>query len=258
MKSNIKRLFFRNNGNRLFRPTAANQKSGDGLLDTLDLDFRLRLLSMYHGEPQLGIDTLPHPIDEQTRISQSQGMWLYNLCVSTKPAATLEIGMAYGYSTIYFIAAIARNQLGHHTAIDPFQRSSWHGIGLAHAQALTSHKAPDSTFQLIEDRSDRAATDLARSNSTFEVIFIDGNHRFDDVLVDFYLYAPLCTIGGHIILDDMWMSSIKTVVAFVRANRTDFVECPTDQPNICVFKKVSDDARNWTHFRKYIVSNSSD
>jgi hypothetical protein len=33
--------------------------------------------------------------------------------------------MAYGYSTLYFLAAIARNQTGHHTAIDPFQHSVW-------------------------------------------------------------------------------------------------------------------------------------
>ena len=126
------------------------------------------------------------------------------------------------------------------------------------AHALASTNASNSAFLLIEERSDRAATDLARSNSTFEVIYIDGNHRFDDVLVDFYLYAPLCAIGGHIIFDDTWMSSIQTVVAFVRANRTDFVEVRTGQSNIFVFKKVCDDARNWSNFRKFAVSRSSD
>jgi predicted O-methyltransferase YrrM len=230
-------------------------KAGEELLDALDPRFRSPLLSMYRQEPQLGTDARPHPIDKSTKISLSQGMWLYDLCVSVKPKATLEIGMAYGYSTLYFLAAIARNQFGHHTAVDPFQRTHWQGIGLAHAQALT--KGSDSAFLLIEDRSDRAATDLTRSNSTFEVIFIDGNHRFDDVLVDFYLYAPLCAIGGHIIFDDMWMSSIQTVVAFVRANRTDFVEVRTGESNICVFRKVGDDAREWTDFRKFAVSRDS-
>jgi len=242
---------------KIRRSTTAALKAGEELLDALDPCFRSPLLSMYCGEPQLGTDARPHPIDENTKISPSQGMWLYDLCVSVKPKATLEIGMAYGYSTLYFLAAISRNQFGHHIAVDPFQRSYWQGIGLAHAQALAPTKGSDSAFLLLEDRSDRAATDLARSNSTFEVIFIDGNHRFDDVLVDFYLYAPLCAIGGHIILDDMWMSSIQTVVAFVRANRTDFVEVRTGISNICVFRKVGDDTHKWTDFRKFAVSRGS-
>jgi len=239
------------------RPVDATLKASEELLAALDSRFRAPLLSMYRGESQLGTDDRPYPIDKITKISSSQGMWLYDFCVAIKPKATLDIGMAYGFSTIYFLAAAAKNQIGHHTAVDPFQRSYWHGIGLAHAQALAPTKGSDSAFLLIEDRSDRVATDLARSNSTFEVIFIDGNHRFDDVLVDFYLYAPLCAIGGHIIFDDMWMSSIQTVVAFVRANRTDFVEVLTGLSNICVFRKVGDDARDWSDFRKFAVSRSS-
>jgi predicted O-methyltransferase YrrM len=229
------------------------------LLSPLDPRFRDPLLSMYREEPQLGTDGKLYPLDKLTKISPSQGMWIYDLCVSVKPKATIEIGMAYGYSTLYILAAIAKNQFGHHTAIDPLQRSSyWQAIGLTHAQTLAPIQGSEPTFQLIEDRSDRTATDLIRANSTFEIIFIDGGHRFDDVLVDFYLYAPLCTIGGHIIFDDIWMSSIQTVVAFVRANRSDFLEVPTGQANMCVFQKVSDDTRDWRHFRRFTLSQDAD
>lgn len=233
-------------------------KLNEKRLGTLDPWYRALLLSMYHGEKQIGTDGKRHPVDKWTRISPTQGMWLYDLCLSVKPKATLEIGMAYGYSTIYFLTAIAKNQFGHHTAIDPFQCSQWFGIGLAHAKAAVSRIGLDSAFHFIEDRSDRAAIDLTRSSSKFEVIFIDGNHRFDDVLVDFYLYAPLCTLGGHIIFDDSWMSSIQTVAAFIRSNRTDFVEIPTDVHNIFVFRKVGEDSRYWKHFRRFAVSHNSD
>ena len=238
-------------------PAEAAPKPIEKLLAALDPRFRSRLLSMYRGEPQIGADGQLHPIDDGTKISASQGMWLYDLCLSIKPKSTLEIGMAYGYSTLYFLAAIARNQIGHHTAIDPFQRSCWYGIGLTHAQALAPPEGSDSTFLLIEDYSNRVSTDLERSNSTFEVIFIDGNHRFDDVLVDFYLYAPLCPFGGHIIFDDIWMRSIQTVVAFVRANRTDFVEIRAGEPNICVFQRVGDDSRKWNDFHEFAVARRS-
>lgn len=231
---------------------------GEELLEVLDPLYRSRLLSMYRGEDQFGTDGQLHPIDNATKIYPSQGIWLYTLCLSVKPKTTLEIGMAYGYSTLYFLAAAAKNPLSHHTAIDPYQCSYYKGIGVAHANALTSTLAPNSAFRFIENRSDIAASDLVRSNSTFDIIFIDGNHRFDDVLVDFYLYVPLCAIGGYMIFDDMWMSSIQTVVAYIRANRTDFIEVQTDQPNVCAFQKVGDDTRNWNHFREFSVFGNSD
>jgi predicted O-methyltransferase YrrM len=177
-------------------------------------------------------------------------MWFYNQCCSLKPAATLEIGCAYGFSTVFFLAAIAKNGAGSHTAIDPFQRTDWHGIGVANVRAVGG----ESSFRLMEERSDRAATDLARKNASFEMIFIDGNHRFDDALVDFYLYAPLCKAEGLVILDDMWMNSLQTAASFIRSNRTDFVEVPTALPRICVFRRIGDDLRKWDHFQPFTVA----
>jgi hypothetical protein len=77
--------------------------------------FRSVLLSMYNGEPQVGSDGERHCLNG-TAIGPEQGMWLYDLCRETKPKATLEIGLAYGYSTAYFLAAIRENGVGHHTA----------------------------------------------------------------------------------------------------------------------------------------------
>jgi cephalosporin hydroxylase len=165
--------------------------------------------------------------------------------------------MAYGFSTIFFLAAVAKNQSGYHVAIDLCQDLYGNGIGLAHANALAPRLDTGSTFQLYEDRSDRIAIDLVRSKSSFDIIFIDGAHRFDDVLVDFYLYAQLCTVGSYIIFDDMWMSSVQTVVSFVRKNRSDFQEVPTAITNISVFQKVGEDTRNWDHFHQFSVSKDS-
>lgn len=226
-------------------------------LGKIEDPFRSALLSMYSGHPQRGIDGKMHVIDKITSIAPPQGLWLYDLCLSVKPQATLEIGMAYGFSTLFFLAAAAKNGIGYHTAIDPFQRADWNGIGLAHAQALAPRWGNEPAFRHIEERSDRAATDLARANCRYDLIFIDGNHRFDDVLVDFYLYAPLCRIGGLIILDDVWMSSVQTAIAFIGRNRTDFCEVPAAGPNVRLFRKTGDDHRPWHDFRQFRVAPSS-
>lgn len=233
------------------------QKTKEDLLAKLDVPFRSALLSMYDGHPQRGIDGQLHTLDGVTAITAEQGMWIYDLCLSIKPRSTLEIGMAYGFSTLYFLAATTKNQSGYHTAIDPFQRSHWHGIGLTHANEHTPRMGRENAFCLIEDRSDRAATDLARANKGYDVIFIDGNHRFDDVLVDFYLYSQLCTIGGRIIIDDMWMSSIQTAVDFIRTNRSDFMELCTTLPNVTMFQKIGEDNRKWHEFIEFKVAPSS-
>jgi predicted O-methyltransferase YrrM len=224
------------------------------LIDVLDEHTRSQLLSMYRAEPQVGADGQPHPIGNVAGMSPEEGMWIYNQCLAAKPKATLEIGLAFAYSTMYFLAALAKNKQGTHTAVDPLQSSIFFSVGetLARTAARENGLGADA-FRLIEERSDRAAIDLARAGAKFEMIFIDGNHRFDDVLTDFYLCAPLCAVGGHVILHDMWMSSIHSAADFIRANRSDFEWRPTEAWNLAVFKKVSEDQRDWRHFRSFKV-----
>jgi predicted O-methyltransferase YrrM len=96
--------------------------SREQILSSLPEPFRSALLSMYEGDLQLGEDGEKHSLDEITGISPAEGMWIYELCRKVKPQATLEIGLAYGFSTIYFLAVLAENGNGHHSSIDPYQR----------------------------------------------------------------------------------------------------------------------------------------
>ena len=227
------------------------------LLAPVKESYRAALLSLYGGHPQRGSDGGIHEIDSFTRVRPEQGMWMYEVTLALKPTSILEVGMAYGYSSLYFLAAMARTGAGTLTSIDPFQHDRWKGVGvtlaLAHAPVYTT----GSSFRLVEERSDRAVVDLLREGKLYDLIFIDGNHRFDDVLVDFYLCDQICSIGGHIILDDMWMSSIKSVAAFIRSNRDNFVEVPSTIENTCMFKKVKEDDRSWNSFRTFPVAASA-
>ena len=238
----------------LFRKrTKVPSISPEEALRPLDEPFKGALLSMYHGKSQVGYDGQHHEIDKTTRINPQQGMWIFQLCRDVKPEATLEIGMGYGFSTVYFLAARALNGSGHHTSIDPFQKEWWHGIALEKVKEV---RMADS-FQFINDYSTRAAADLTRANRRFQVIFIDGNHRFDDVLVDFTLFAPLCQPGGYMIFDDLWMPSVQTAVSFVRTNRADCEEVSTSNPNVAVFRMRGEDKRDWDHFEPFQVGKDS-
>jgi len=217
------------------------------LLDDLDDPFKSALLSMYRADPQLGADGQRHNLDTTVKISPEEGMWLFGECRRLRPQRTLEVGLGYGFSTLFFLSALTKNKLGQHTAIDPYNRVRWQGIGLTTLNAL----APPNMLRIVEETSVQAAVELDRENLEYDLIFIDGGHLFEQALVDFFLYAKLCRTGGLVILDDMWMSSIKTVASFVRTNRSDFSEIPTPIPNLCVFRRLGEDHREWNYFRPF-------
>jgi Methyltransferase domain len=226
-----------------FNPSLDAAAEAERLLRDVPEPFRGRLLSMYRGEPQRGTDGHLHPIDAVTKISPAAGAWLYQFCVQHRAQHTLEIGMAYGFSTIASLAALAHNHGLSHTAIDPFQEELWAGIGLAHARALDATRV-----RFMNEPSFAALARLASEERHFDVIFIDGVHLFDGALLDFTLSAGLCPIGGHVILDDLWMPAIRRVCAFIRTNRLDFAEVPVRVGNTAVYCRVGPDERDWKHF----------
>jgi predicted O-methyltransferase YrrM len=168
-------------------------------------------------------------------------MWLYAKCLEMRPWQSLEIGLGYGLSTIYILAAI--HEIGHglHTSIDPLYARFQSGVGPQQAVSVGMAQA----FRFIRERSIPAMVDLARGLERFQFIFIDGSHLFDDALADFVVSAEICPPGGVIVLDDMWMTSIQKVAAFIRRNRTDFKEITTDIANIAAFQRVDLSNRPW-------------
>lgn len=212
--------------------------------------FHAALESMYAGEPQLGATGCRHEIDDSTRISVPEGMTLFSLCVESRVTATLEVGLAYGFSTVYLLAALAQGGGGTHIAIDPYQATDWDGIGLTTAQhvILSADALTRESFLLVEDRSDPALVDLGRAGHEFGLTFIDGYHRFDDVLVDFTLAARLCPVGGMVVCHDMWLDSMAAVASFLRRNRPDFVELETSCENLFAVRRIDEDLRDWRHF----------
>jgi predicted O-methyltransferase YrrM len=156
----------------------------------------------------------------------------------------LEIGLAYGYSTCFFLAAQKANGGEQHIACDPYQFTQFHGIGFQKAPQFGLEKS----FRLVGEFSSVAIPMLKMEGLKFDVIYIDGSHFFDDTLVDFTLSNLVCAENGYIILDDMWMPSIQKVVAFIDRNRKDYVKENTPEQNITVYRKVGPDDRDWQHF----------
>ena len=106
-------------------------------------------------------------------------------------------------------------------------------------------------FEFVPETSVHALARFAKEERRFGLIFIDDNHKFDAVSVDFALASLVCELGGYIILDDMWMPSTQRAASFIRLNRPDFTEVPTKAPRLAVFRKTDCDKRRWDHFVRF-------
>jgi predicted O-methyltransferase YrrM len=202
---------------------------------------------MYHAKALLGTESAePILLDRRTLIRPDQGATIHDFLRSHSIKKSLEIGFAYGFSTIWILDAMQSNP---HVAIDPFEKTGWHGIGLVQVKRLGFKY----NFRWIEDYSIHSLSDMIRQKERFDFIYIDGNHKFDDVLVDFYLSDQLLNLGGYIAFDDMWMQSIRTVVSFVQNNRAyALVTQPIE--NMAILQKQHNDNRDWTHFAPFEVA----
>src|SRR5215475_2248823 len=171
------------------------------------IDPRHLLDSMYRNEPQLGRDGQLHEMDRKTRVPPDLGELLLQLHAELKPERTVEIGLGYGFSTLFFMMAMQRSGSGHHVAIDPLQ-IDFHGIGATRVQLVQMQNR----FTLIEKESAVGLPLLAAMGMNAQLIFIDGQHRFDNVMVDFFLADSICPAGRVIVFDDLWMRSVQKMV----------------------------------------------
>jgi predicted O-methyltransferase YrrM len=138
---------------------------------------------------------------------------LLNTLVSSDPTVqrTLEIGCAYGLSALHICSALAARHSAQHVLIDPYQHTYWRGVGVHNLR-----RAGFDFFELIEKPSEFVLPALAESAAgTFDLVFIDGVHTFDHVLLDFFYANCLIRTGGYIVLDDCNMASISRAVAYI-------------------------------------------
>lgn len=141
---------------------------------------------------------------------------LRNLFAEMRPAATLEIGLAYAASALALsqshqdAGASAAQQ---HVAIDPFQSHlNYAGIAAVEAAGFTGY------LRHVEDFSDRALPMLLAEGARFDIIYIDGSHLFEDVFLDAHYAQQLLNVGGVMLFDDSSDAHVAKVLKFLRGN----------------------------------------
>src|ERR1700730_4883557 len=197
------------------------------------------LADMYDGKSLLGTESEnPIALDRDTRVSPEQGAVLRQLMIDNSASRSLEVGFAYGFSTLWMLDALRKHPETLHVAIDPFEKTHWHGVGLNQVDKIRF----EGKFKWLQEFSIHALSDLIRQDEKFDFIYIDGNHRFDDVIVDFYLCDQLAHPRTLIVLDDVSIPSIRSASNFIIENRSYKVE-QQQITNILALRKIRDDDR---------------
>ena len=129
-----------------------------------------------------------------------------------KPTRLLEIGLAYGVSSLYICDAVARWQVADYQIIDAFQSTEWLGIGVQNLQRA----GYGDSFVLHEQLSELCLPQLLAQGLRFDFAFIDGWHTFDHVLLEFFYINRLLDVGGVVIFDDVHLPALQKVLAYVR------------------------------------------
>lgn len=160
-----------------------------------------------------------------------------------KPARTLEVGLGWGYSAACIQAAGSTD----HTIVSRDHDAERQRQGMINAMVYGTPRVYLGASDLV------LPTLVQEEPESFDLILIDGGHRFDDAFVDLHYALKLCANGGVILIDDTWMPSIRTVCAWLESNRSN-VEVLAHYECLYMYKKCGSDQRAWTHWVPFEVA----
>lgn len=140
---------------------------------------------------------------------------LYRMVLNLRPACCLEIGMAYGVSSLAILTALRQIGEGRLTSIDPNQSTEFSGAG---SQAVR-RAGLDAYHTLIERPDFQALPALLDDRVRLDFAYIDGWHTFDYTLLDFFYIDKMLNVGGVVGFNDCGFASVDRVLRFVRSHR---------------------------------------
>ena len=183
-------------------------------------------------------------------VSDAEGEALRAWVVGEGARATIEVGLGYAISTLFICDGLLVHDAAdvRHVAIDPYQRTRFANVGL---QLLDEAGVAD-IVEFLEDGSEIVLPRLLGERRSFDLAFVDGNHRFDGVFLDLMYLGRLVKPGGVVFVDDHQLPAIERAVSFfVRNLGWEVLEvCDTDPLHGWAVLRTSDvaDDRHFDHF----------
>ena len=158
---------------------------------------------------------------------------LYRAIVRFRPSLVVEVGMAYGCSSLSILAGLDAVGHGRLISIDPSQHTDWNGIGVENVR----RSGFSQRHTLMELPSCLALPQLLAGRTRVDLAYIDGWHTFDYVLTDFFYLDKLLPPGGVVAFNDCGYRAIHRVIRFVQTHRR-YLELDVGLPRSYAAKNV--------------------
>jgi predicted O-methyltransferase YrrM len=162
-------------------------------------------------------------IQANSYIPRDECELIYRAAQMSHATQAIEVGMAYGVSTLCLCDALRHNVQTSNSgtprliAMDPAQhwKNSWNGVGLRQIERAGFQDY----IEFHERSSQEVLPELWRRGFRCQLAFIDGWHTFDHTLVDFFYIDRMLEEGGIVLFDDVGYPAINALVRFILSNR---------------------------------------
>lgn len=149
-------------------------------------------------------------------VSAAEGEALRQWVERERAHHTIEVGLGYGISALFICEGLLANgdATARHVVIDPYQATRFSNCGLqfldeAGLSEMVQYHAADS--QIVLPR-------LLSEGRSFDLAFLDGNHRFDSVFLDLIYLGRLIRAGGILFIDDYQLPAVARAASFCTTN----------------------------------------
>lgn len=207
-------------------PTDSLKMSTGSLDRTIDRLGNVRTAERAAARPPGGDAPLDHWIGIST-VGQPVEKTLTGAAIATGSLSAVDVGFGPGLSVLallrgLLVNAVARGERRERARVftmDPYQRTHWKEAGLL---ALREAGVADLVDFAEAESHARLAELLAQAPwgvAQPGVVFIDGQHHFDHVLLEVFFAHRIIPTGGLIVIDDVWMPGVRQAMAWWLAHR---------------------------------------
>jgi predicted O-methyltransferase YrrM len=129
---------------------------------------------------------------------------------------TIEIGLGYGISALFIGEALlsSGDADARHVALDPYQATRFADCGLQ----FLDEAGLGTLMEFHAEESQIALPRFLTEGRTFDLAFVDGNHRFEGVFLDLVYLGRLVRAGGIVFLDDYQLPAVARAASFCMTN----------------------------------------
>lgn len=141
---------------------------------------------------------------------KDQGLFIQEMFDLAKVKQSLEVGLAYGISTLWILEKHRQKQSApkSHIVIEPFP---WGNTALHNIKK----EGLENFIEIKNELSDKVLTQLYLDKKNIQFAYVDTTKVFDVVLQDFYFIDKILDVNGIVIIDDCDTPGINKVVRFI-------------------------------------------